>query len=90
MRRELKEKLKELVQNDPYIAFFIEFLADLGIEALLGNAIKNPKTGTKISANPILNNHITIEQNGKNLTLPIHTAKRLIEEMYGRIPLVLF
>jgi hypothetical protein len=87
-REELKQQLKELIQQDPYIAFFIEFFADFGLEPLFGNTVKNPKTGTQITASPVLNK-ITITQNGKKVSLPISTAKQLVEELYGRIPLVL-
>jgi len=34
-------------------------------------------------------NKIIIEQDGKRLSLPITTAKQIIEELYGRIPFVL-
>jgi hypothetical protein len=87
-RKELTQTLKEFIQKDPYIAFFIEFLADFGIEPLIGNEIKNPKTNTRITASPILNK-IIIEQDGKRISTPISTAKQIVEELYGRIPLIL-
>jgi hypothetical protein len=87
-KKELIQTLKEFIQKDPYIAFFIEFFADFGIDALIGNEIRNPKTNTKITASPVLNK-IIIEQDGKRIATPISTAKQIVEELYGRIPLVL-
>ena len=87
-RRELADTLRQLVEKDPYIAFFIEFFADLGIEPLIGNQIRNPKTNTKITASPVLSK-IIIEQDDKRVALPIKEAQRIIEELYGRIPFVL-
>jgi hypothetical protein len=87
-REELKQTLRELIQNDPYIAFFIEFLADMGLEELVGTYISNPKTGTRITTK-FPGYKLTITQNGKSLTLSIREAKELVEELYGRIPLIL-
>lgn len=87
-REELTKALQEVITKDPYIAFFIEFFADFGIEPLIGNAVKNPKTNTKITASPILNK-IIIEQDNKRIATPISTAKQIVEELYGRIPLLL-
>jgi hypothetical protein len=86
-REELKNTLREFIARDPYIAFFIELFADLGIEPLFGNYVKNPKTNTKITASPVLRK-IVIEQDGKRISLPIATAKQLVEELYGKIPFV--
>ena len=87
-RDEVINTLREFIQRDPYIAFFIEFFADFGIDPLIGNQVRNPKTNTKITASPVLNK-IIIEQNGKRVALPIKEAQRIIEELYGKIPLVL-
>ena len=87
-RKELTQTLQQAIAKDPYIAFFIEFFADLGIEPLARNAVRNPKTNTKITANPALN-QIIIEQDGKQIAVPISTAKQIVEELYGRIPLLL-
>jgi hypothetical protein len=87
-REALKQTIKEFVEKDPYIAFFIEFFSFFGIEELVGNYVRNPKTNTKITASPVLNK-IIIEQNGKRLSVPISTAKQIIEELYGRIPFAL-
>jgi len=87
-RDELVKTLQEIITKDPYVAFFIEFFADFGIEPLIGNTVKNPKTNTKITASPVLNK-IIIEQDGKRIAIPISTAKQIVEELYGRIPLQL-
>jgi len=84
-REELTQNLRELIQKDPYIAFFIEFFADLGIDPLIGKYVKNPKTNTRITASPIMNK-IIIEQDGKRLSIPIQKAKQIVEELYGPIP----
>jgi hypothetical protein len=87
-RETIKTTIKQFIERDPYIAFFIEFFADFGIEELIGNQVRNPKTNTKITASPVMNK-IIIEQDGKRLSIPISTAKQIIEELYGRIPLAL-
>jgi len=86
--KELRDTIKQFIEKDPYTAFFIEFFADFGIEPLIGNQVRNPKTNTKITASPVLNK-IIIEQDGKRVALPIKEAQRIIEELYGKIPLVL-
>jgi len=85
---ELTKTLQEIITKDPYVAFFIEFFADFGIEPLIGNTVRNPKTNTKITASPVLNK-IIIEQDNKRIAIPISTAKQIVEELYGRIPLQL-
>jgi len=85
---ELAKTLQEIINKDPYVAFFIEFFADFGIEPLIGNTVRNPKTNTKITASPVLNK-IIIEQDNKRIAIPISTAKQIVEELYGRIPLQL-
>jgi len=85
-KQELINTLREFIQKDPYIAFFIEFFAEFGIESLVGNHIKNAKTNTRITASPVLRK-ITIEQDGKRISIPISTAKQIIEELYGKIPM---
>jgi hypothetical protein len=87
-KEELTQNLREFIQKDPYIAFFIEFFADLGIDALIGKQVKNPKTNTRITASPIMDK-IIIEQDSKRLSIPIQKAKQIVEELYGRIPFVL-
>jgi len=87
-REELKNALREAITKDPYIAFFIEFFAEIGIENLIGNYVKNPHTNTKITASPMMNK-IIIEQDGKRIATPISTAKQIVEELYGKIPFVL-
>ncbi len=84
-REELKSTLKQFIEKDPYIAFFIEFFADIGIEELFGNYVKNPATNTRITASPVMNK-IIIEQDGKRIAIPISTARQIVEELYGRIP----
>jgi len=88
-REEVTNILKEFIQKDPYIAFFIEFFADIGIDELIGKHIKNPKTNTKITASPVMNKIIII-QDGKRLSIPISKAKQIVEELYGKMPLILF
>jgi hypothetical protein len=88
-RDELKETLREFIQRDPYIAFFIEFFADLGLEALAGNYVYNPKTDTRITAQ-LPARKIVISQNGKTISLNIRDAKEIVEDLYGRIPFTLF
>jgi hypothetical protein len=87
-REELKQTLREFIQNDPYIAFFIEFFADVGIDALIGNHIYNPKTQTRITAR-YGNRKLIITQKEKTISLSIQEAKEIVEELYGRIPFVL-
>jgi hypothetical protein len=87
-REELKQTLKEFIQNDPYIAFFIEFLADLGLIELIGKYIYNPKTGTHILTK-FPGYKLIITQNGKSISITIREAKEIVEELYGRIPLIL-
>jgi len=87
-REEVINTLREFIQKDPYIAFFIEFFADIGIDELVGNYVKNPKTNTKITASPVMKK-IIIEQDGKRLAIPISTAKQIVEDLYGRIPFAL-
>ncbi len=84
-REELKNTLRQFIEKDPYIAFFIEFFADIGIEELFGNHVKNPATNTRITASPVMNK-IIIEQDGKRISIPISTARQIVEELYGRIP----
>jgi hypothetical protein len=88
---EKAEILYELIQNDPYIAFFIHFLSDFGLEPLLhssNNTIINPKTQTKIIA--LSTSKIAILQNSKKLEIPIHYARQLIIQRYGKLPLEYF
>jgi hypothetical protein len=82
------ETLKELIQNDPYLAFFIEFLHDFGIEHLYKEPIINDKTQTKILAIPPKT--LVITQNGKQLEIKIQEAKKIVENLYGPIPLELY
>jgi spermidine synthase len=82
-----KELLKEIVQNDPYIAFFIPFFHDMGIEPLLASPFYNPHTKTKILA--IDKRTIVIEQDNKRLEIRIKDAKKILEDTYGPFPLII-
>jgi hypothetical protein len=82
------ELLKELIQNDPYLAFFIHFFADIGLIPILYNPVINTYTNTKFYA--IDKKTIIIEQNQKRLEIRIRDAKQLLKSLYGPIPLELY
>jgi hypothetical protein len=85
---EKAELLIEFIQNDPYLAFLINFLADFGLEPILHKFIINDKTKTKISATNIRN--LLIIQNSKTLEIPITYAKHVVLQKYGKLPLEYF
>jgi hypothetical protein len=82
------ELLREFIQNDPYLAFFISFFSDIGIEPILYNPVVNETTNTKFYATK--DRKLVIEQNSKRLEIKINQAQKLIEDWYGEIPLEIF
>jgi hypothetical protein len=85
---EKAELLIEFIQNDPYLAFLINFFADLGLEPIIHKFIINDKTQTKISATNT--RKLLIIQNSKTLEIPITYAKQVVVQKYGKLPLEYF
>jgi hypothetical protein len=81
------ELLREFITNDPYLAFFISFFGDIGLDPLLFKPVQNTYTNTKFYA--IDRKTLIIEQNQKRLEIKIKDAKRILESIYGPIPLQL-
>jgi uncharacterized protein YbcV (DUF1398 family) len=80
--------LKEFIQNDPYLAFFISFFSDIGTEPITYNPVFNETTNTKFYATK--DRKLVIEQNSKRLEIKINQAKKILEDTFGPIPLEIF